>query len=291
MNQVLAFSIGLLFTTGIIAVGLGMYGSDASRSGASERQRERPTLDVDTRKLLVGASLGTLLFVLTRWPMMAAWGFAGGWMGVVARDNNRERLKQFAIAQDLVAWVEALRSNVEMGAGLQRAIEITSARTQLAIRDDVIRLADDLKTADFDGAMRDFARRVAHPSVDLIVAILTLVYRRGGSPQRELRSLSRELTAQLRVWHAIEGGKRKIYAQAKTIGAVCCLVIGYLTFFRRGFVQPYDSLVGGTLGLGSVGLLFAVGAWRIRSLGAWEDLERPLRSIERSPSRREVSAR
>ncbi len=282
MNGViLPFLVGSLLVAGLCAVGLGLVGTKrpADTPGKPDRQPSGQNMPFDRRRLLAGVAGAFGALVATRWPLMAVWGFLAGWGGTIAYQNTQERKRQFAIAEGLIDWVDALRSTVEAGAGLQRAIEITADGVRDSIKAEVVSLVGDLRAGEFIVALRRFARSVAHPSSDSLATVLLLVYRRGGQPQQELRALSRELAAQMRVWHAIEGGKKSVYSQAKTIGGISLSILGYFVLFRRDFVAPYGTYFGGTVGLGAVGVLFAVGAWRIYQLGAWQPLDRPSAAI------------
>ncbi len=203
---------------------------------------------------------------------LAVWSLPGMLMG--AERARAGRLRQL---EAIATWTEALRDTLSAAAGLEQTIMATAGAAPAAIRRHVVGLAEALRRGvRLPDALRAFAADLADPVADSVVAALLLASTQGagklGDPLGLLAAATREDVAAQR---RIERSRAKAATDARMIiGTTLAMAVG-LVVFNRGFLRPYDSMVGQIV-LAVVGVLFAIGFRWLHRLSRQADPDRVL---------------
>ena len=232
--------------------GLGLFLSAAGlRRGPSPSKRPwRPRFARSSRQdLLLRTALalvgGLAVALLTGWLAASLLSAALGAFGPTLFGGRAERRRQLERIEAVAAWTEMLRDVSASGAGIQEAIAATVPVAPEPIRPQLEFLAVRLERDRLVPALRRFADDLGDPLADLVVAALITASaeqtRRFGELLSSLASAIREHAAKrLR----IESGRARVRATAQAVAGIAVASAAGFVAFDRGFLAPYDSLLG-----------------------------------------------
>ncbi len=237
--------LGALFGLGMFLSAAGLRGgpstSDKSRRPRFGRSNRQDFLLRTALALVCGLAVALPTGWLAASLLSAALGAFGPTMfgGRAARRRQLERIEAIA------AWTEMLRDVSASGAGIQGAVAATVPVAPEPIRPQLEALAVRLERDRLVPALRRFADDVGDPLADLVVAALITASaeqtRRFGDLLSSLASAIREHAAmRLR----IESGRARVRATAQAVAAISIASSAGFVAFDRGFLAPYDSLLG-----------------------------------------------
>ena len=220
-----------------------------------------------SRRILMGAVVGVLLLLLTRWIVLAVAGGCLVFLWPMLFGGTRQEKLAAAKIEALAAWAESLRDTIAGAVGLEQAIPSTVYAASPAIRPTLILLADRLRMrVPLGVALRQFADELDDPTADLIVSALIMNARlRGPGLRHLLGALADTARAELDMRQRIAASRAGTRRSAQIVVIFSILVMLGLALFNRSFVAPYES-VQGQLVLLVVVILFALGMMWMRRL-------------------------
>ena len=220
-----------------------------------------------SRRILMGAVVGVLLLLLTRWIVLAVAGGCLVFLWPMLFGGTRQEKLAAAKIEALAAWAESLRDTIAGAVGLEQAIPSTVYAASPAIRPTLILLADRMRMrVPLGVALRQFADELDDPTADLIVSALIMNARlRGPGLRHLLGALADTARAELDMRQRIAASRAGTRRSAQIVVIFSILVMLGLALFNRSFVAPYES-VQGQLVLLVVVILFALGMMWMRRL-------------------------
>lgn len=220
-----------------------------------------------SRRILIGAVVGVLLLLLTRWVVLAVAGGCLVFLWPMLFGGSRQEKLAAAKIEALAAWAESLRDTIAGAVGLEQAIPSTVYAASPAIRHTLILLADRMRMrVPLGVALRQFADELDDPTADLIVSALIMNARlRGPGLRHLLGALADTARAELDMRQRIAASRAGTRRSAQIVVIFSILVMLGLALFNRSFVAPYQS-VQGQLVLLVVVILFALGMMWMRRL-------------------------
>ena len=220
-----------------------------------------------SRRILMGAVVGVLLLLLTRWIVLAVAGGCLVFLWPMLFGGTRQEKLAAAKIEALAAWAESLRDTIAGAVGLEQAIPSTVYAASPAIRPTLILLADRMRMrVPLGVALRQFADELDDPTADLIVSALIMNARLRGPGLRHLLGAQADTArAELDMRQRIAASRAGTRRSAQIVVIFSILVMLGLALFNRSFVAPYES-VQGQLVLLVVVILFALGMMWMRRL-------------------------
>jgi hypothetical protein len=204
---------------------------------------------VATVGLATGWLVGGLLAGLAVWVLP----------GMLA---GAERARQARIArlEAIAGWTESLRDTLSSAAGLEQTIIATAPTSPAAIAAHVQLLAEGLRRGmRLPDALRGFADDLADPVADTVVASLLLAATQGaGGLAEPLTLLAAATREEVAAQRRVEKSRAKAATDARMIILTTLVMAAGFVLFNRGFLAPYDSVVGQVM-LALVGAGFAAG--------------------------------
>jgi len=261
----LAILCGLVVGAGLFVGVLAVVGLPERPAGKPRRQRA--TLRETSRRLLLGVVSGLVVLLLTRW-VVAGLGIGllvAFWDRVVGSSATERRA--IGRLEALASWTESLRDTIAGAIGLEQAIPATAANAGAPIRPSLNLLVDRLRIREpLPDALRTFADDLDDPSADIICAALLLNSRLRGPGLRDvLTALAGSAREELDMRRRVEASRRSIRRSAQIVLFIVLGMMGALSIFNRGYVAPFDSVMG-QLVLVVVAVLLAAGLLWLRSL-------------------------
>lgn len=255
---------GALIGGGIFLLIGFMLGVDIAPAGGSETVG---ALRGMSRRILLGAIVGVLLLVLTRWVVLAMAGAGLVLVWPMLFGGTRQEKTAAARIEALATWAESLRDTIAGAVGLEQAIPATVYAASPAIRPTLVLLADRMRMrVPLTTALRQFADELDDPTADLIVSALIMNARlRGPGLRHLLGALSETARGELDMRQRISASRAGTRRSAQIVVVFSILVMLGLALFNRSFVAPYGS-VRGQLVLLVVVALFAIGMMWMRRL-------------------------
>ena len=220
-----------------------------------------------SRRILIGAVVGVLLLLLTRWIVLAVAGGCLVFLWPMLFGGTRQEKLAAAKIEALAAWAESLRDTIAGAVGLEQAIPSTVYAASPVIRPTLILLADRMRMRVPLGVpLRQFADELDDPTADLIVSALIMNARlRGPGLRHLLGALADTARAELDMRQRIAASRAGTRRSAQIVVIFSILVMLGLALFNRSFVAP-DESVQGQLVLLVVVILFALGMMWMRRL-------------------------
>ena len=167
----LAILSGALIGGGIFLFIGFLLGVDIAPEGGADAAAVRGA----SRRILIGAVVGVLLLLLTRWIVLAVAGGCLVFLWPMLFGGTRQEKLAAAKIEALAAWAESLRDTIAGAVGLEQAIPSTVYAASPAIRPTLILLADRMRMrVPLGVALRQFADELDDPTADLIVSALIM---------------------------------------------------------------------------------------------------------------------
>jgi len=165
-------------------------------------------------------------------------GFIGG---AVARQRVTVEDQQ-EIVRAIAVWTENLRDAISAAAGLEQAIASTVGHSPLAIESHVQQLVGSMKYRPIDECLHDFARGLANPTSDFVIAALLVSLQH---PTRDLIGLLTQLSdcarAECNLYQRVWISRARSRTSARIInGSVMAFTLG-LIILNPKYVQPFLS--------------------------------------------------
>jgi Flp pilus assembly protein TadB len=251
---------------GLFLFGLALYGL-RSRPGTPGRKRDRRELlrTLSTRSA-VATITGTLVLVVTGWPVMAAGAvlLVLAWRGLTG--GAAEERTAMRRLEGLAAWTESLRDTIAGAAGLEQAIPSSVRAAAPTLRPHLRALVDRLHTRmPLADALRVFADELDDTSADLVVAALILNSKLRGPGLRDvLSALAVSAREELDMRRRVEAERKATRRSVQIVVIVAVAFAGLLIVFNRSYVSEYNSVLGQAVLVVVAGLFGAGFAWMRR---------------------------
>jgi hypothetical protein len=274
--------LGVSTAVGIVLFVVGLRGIEP-RPAKPPTTRQRDEQRGVRVGLAVGA--GVLVGTLTRWPVAALLAAVAAFLIPNLLGAKAAREAQVAKVEAIAGWAEMLRDTLAGAGGLEQSITATAGVAPLAIRSQVLALAAQLERERLTPALRSFADALNDPTGDLVVAALVLAADK--SPKRLgdlLGSLAASARSDVNMRLRVDAGRARTRTSVRVVTASTVIFAFLLVILNRGYLDPYDSLVGqGVLAL--VGACFAGAFWWLSRASKDAPVERLLSSVasEQSP--------
>ncbi|MDA0565177.1 type II secretion system F family protein [Streptomonospora sp. S1-112] len=225
------------------------------------RPGARARLHADRPKLwrLAGAvGGGVAAGALTGWPVAAVLAGAGVWWLPGLLGPDRAHAARVARIEAVASWTEQVRDLMAAASGLQHAIAATEPIAPEPIRDEVARLAAQLRGGRApEAALADFAHAVATPTSDLVAAALaSAAGRHAADLGTLLSSLAQAAREQAAMLVRVAAARARVRTAARIITTVTLALAVGLLLFNPVYLEPYGSAVG-QLVLAFIGTLWA----------------------------------
>lgn len=219
-----------------------------------------------TRQLLLAATAGLVVLVVTRW-IAAAIGIAVlvGCYDTVFGGTRRARAAT-ARLDGLAGWTESLRDLVATGIALPEALPASVTSAAPALQPALGRLADRIHSREpLEPALRALGDDLDDGGADLVVAALLLNTRaQGRALEAVLTALAVSLRGELRVRRTIDAERRSTRRAVQIVVTVTLATAFGLALGNPAYVAPYRTPTG-QLMLVVVVAVFAVGfTWLAR---------------------------
>lgn len=260
----LAALCGALVGFGALVFLIGLRGVEPRVS----RRRAPLAVKADRLALRVGlaAAAAVVMVVLTRWPVGALFMAGLGFALPSLAGGRAAREAAIARTEAVAAWTEMLRDTMAGAAGIEQAVIATAAVAPPPIRDEVMTLAARLERDRLVVAMRDFAAALADPAADLVVAALILASEKQAQRVGELLGTLADATReQAKMRLRVETGRARTRTAARVITLFTLGLALGLVVLNRGYLAPYDSVVGQGV-LAVVGACFGASFWWLASM-------------------------
>jgi Flp pilus assembly protein TadB len=274
----LAATAGATLGLGVVLLLLGARarpGSGATPAKPGRRTLSAATTRRRTRLALGGLAAALVVFVVTRWVVLAV--VVGLLVAFWDRLFGGARHEREAITrvEGLAGWIEALRDTIAGAVGLEQAIPATATNAAPSIRPALNLLVDRLRVREpLPEALMRFSDDLDDASADLVVAALVLNARLRGPGLRDvLSALAVSARDELDVRRRVEASRRSTRRSVQIVVGVISVVAAALVVFNGEYVEPYSTLTG-QLVLAVVLAAFAAGAFWLRQLSGVVEPER-----------------
>jgi tight adherence protein B len=249
------------------------------------RHRSRQPPAALARRAGLALAAAVIAGLATGWPAGTVLAALAAWSAPSVLGRDKEAAGAVARIEAIAGWTEMLRDTVSAAAGLEQAIAATAPLAPEAIRPQVTDLASRLAGGErLDGALREFADRVADPLADLVVAALIHAAAHHARRLGELlSSLAASARAQASMRLRVEAGRASLRTSARMITTVTAVMAIGLVLLDRGYLAPYGS-AGGQLVLLAVGAIFAAGFTLLRRMARHQQVSRILAAAARPAS-------
>ncbi len=224
--------------------------------------------------LAVGA--GVLVGALTRWPVAALLAGIAAFFIPNLLGAKAAREAQVAKVEGIAGWAEMLRDTLAGAGGLEQSIMATAGVAPLPIRSHVLGLAAQLERERLAPALRSFADALNDPTGDLVVAALVLAADK--SPKRLgdlLGSLAASARADVNMRLRVDAGRARTRTSVRVVTASTVIFAFLLVILNRGYLDPYDTVLGQGV-LAVVGGCFAGAFWWLSRASKEAPVERLL---------------
>ena len=272
---------GALVGFGVFLVMVGLRGVEP---GASERRASR-RLDRVGLRLALALVAGGIMALLTRWPVAALLAAVVGTAAPSLVGGGAARRAAIARTEAVAAWTEMLRDTMAASAGIEQAIVVSAPVAPPPIRAEVRLLAARLERQRLAPALAGFAATLADPTADLVVSALVLASRRQARRLGELLgTLAEAAREQANMRLRVDAGRARTRTAVRVITATTLAFALGLVALNRGYLAPYDSVVG-QLVLLVVGACFAAALWWLAAMARVAAPERFLSPAEEGDQR------
>ncbi|WP_028649257.1 type II secretion system F family protein [Nocardiopsis sp. CNT312] len=266
--------MGAMTTTVIVAVcgalaGIGLTVALAALPwGGAQQGRLSSALFGQYRPLRLVLSIvaGTAAWLLTGWPVGGLLMAVGAWWAPALLGPDRRHQRQVAGVEAVAAWTEMLRDLMAGAAGLHQAITATIPIAPDPIREQVVRLADELRLGTPPReALGRFADDVDNPTADLVAAALTSATSRHATDLGVLLgSLSEAAREQAAMLVRTAANQARVRTSTRIIISVTLGMAVALLLFNREYLDPFDGLLGQVVLVGIGALWAGALAWLSR---------------------------
>ncbi|MFI6576151.1 type II secretion system F family protein [Nocardiopsis sp. NPDC050513] len=239
--------------------------------GARPGQRSRASLAaLLSRRTFVlvaaGVAAGTLVWVVTGWPVAGVLIGVGTWFAPTMLGPDRAHQRQVAGVEAVAAWTEMLRDLMAGAAGLHQAIAATVPIAPEPVRPEVAQLAERLRQGTPPReALRVFADEVDNPTADLVAAALSSATSRHATDLGVLLgSLSEAAREQAAMLVRASASRARVRTSTRIIISVTLGMAVLLTLLSPDYLEPFDGFVGQVV-LGGIGAIWAAAMfWLVR---------------------------
>lgn len=230
-------------------------------------------------RALRSALAGSVLLVLSRWPIAAVAGALLGWFSPELFASRAGRDAALARTEAIASWTEMLRDTISAAHGLEAAIATTAPVAPQPIRPEIEQLARTLRHTSLPEALRQLAVDLAHPISDLVVASLSVAANGAVKDLAELLgmladSARDEAAMQMRV----EASRARMRTAVRVISGVTVLTAVGLVLLNPKYVEVYAAPVGQVV-LAVIACAWGAALWWLSSMSRFRQPERFLISV------------
>ena len=285
----IALAVSLLVAGAVVCVALATAAPAVRRTARARtrtRTRARAQTGGDRHGLALGAVVGFVVLLATRWPVLAvvAGGLTVAWpqlMRDAGADDERRRIEGIA------KWLEDLRDTLRgSSVGAEEALEQVAGRPPAAI-------ADALATFTFrrrqgfrvEDALADLADELDHPTADAAIAAIRLVVGGTAGAARLHTTVSMLAAAardEVRARERVDRTRAVYRSSMKRLVIIAAVLIGYLRVAAGDLLDPYATATGQLVLVLPVAMWAGCVMW-LRSLCRYEPPAR-YRIVGSSPS-------
>ena len=279
--------LGAGVAVGLLLAWAGLRGKPASQTPSRfgtllARRHDRKQIAWFVGAVLAGMVVGTI----TGWVVgailtaLAVIGLPRVLGSNVDHQRNLERIEAIA------SWTEMLRDTLVAAAGLEQAILATAPAAPAAIREEITELAVRLERGErLAPSLRHLADQLRDPTADLVVSALILA---AEHQARQLADLLGELAGEAREQASmrmrVEAGRTRTRTSVRVIVITTLSFAVGLVLLNRGYLAPYDTVVGQFMLL-FVGLLFTAAFTWLAKIARMRETERFLTELSAIHSR------
>jgi Flp pilus assembly protein TadB len=242
----------MLLTSGLFI----LYAANKGVLPTLSNDDERYGFGLIPLRILLGAVLGTLLYMYTGWPVACFYGVVIGFLSPSQWLASRRRREAIERVEAIATWAETLRDTMAASAGLQQALRLSAAVAPRPIRTEVRAMVSRLQYQSVPQALRKFAGDIRHPLADQVVASIILASQRSAGSLRPILAMTsaaaRDSGAMQR---EVEAARSNSFQQARLAVAISVGLMLFMIAQNREFLRPFDSFGG------QIALFIALGAF------------------------------
>lgn len=257
-----------------IAGGLLMIWSGAS-TPRSDDGRRLPTLpDNVQRRGARAIAAGTVILVLTRWPVAALAAGLLGWFSPDLLGGRAQRAEAVTRTEAIASWTEMLRDTIATAHGLEAAITATAPLAPEPIRVEILSVAIAMEREPLPRALQRLADDLAHPIADLVVSALTVA---ATGSVRDLAELLGTLAAAARDEAAmqlrVEAARARMRTAVRVITGCTVVTAVGLVVLNPDYVNVYSTAFG-QLTLATIAICWGTALWWLARMSIFRVPER-----------------
>ncbi len=267
MNSLVLAVLGGGLGVGLLLLHAGLRGRVVIDLSAVADGRLAPYVDRFVLRCAVGIGAGLLAIWASHWTVLALVAVGVGFWSPTWIRSEGSYGRELALVEAIASWTEQVRDTLAAANGLEHAIGATAALAPTPIAGAVLRLAARSDYERLPDALRRFADEIAHPMSDFVVAALVI------AAEKEARELGALLGAlaetardEARMRTRIWVGRARSRSAVRIIIAVVVFFVGFLLFFDRAYLSPYDS-AGGQLVLTAIIAAFGLSFVMMERIG------------------------
>ena len=277
-----ALAAGLLFAAGVIAVIVGLTGTDDT---FPPRRRNRGRL---ARRGGVAAGIAGaagLAWVVTGWPVASAVVVAAVWlMPVAIRQAAKQRHKR-AMLEATRAWLQQLTTTVAAGVGLESALRESARQTRAdsPIAAPLRRCVEQLDWMDTEAALEQLAADLDNHVGDAAAVVLASALSHSTKGLRPaLRALLEWADDQLDHLRQVDVEARGLRMTRRAVLGIWTMLAVYLAVTSPDLMAAYATVDGQLVLL----LLAGLASGALWLLVVWSNVRGPERFFERETTDR-----
>lgn len=227
----------------------------AARLGVPTSSREWPSLTLSRRDTIVAVAILAAGWLVGR-VVGAALGLAVAIVIHRIRFGRSRAVSPIVVLERFADAIGALAAAVRSGASLPQAIRYAAGEASPPIRDELLRVIEDLDTGvALDPALAAWAKRQPTSDTDLVVGALELHRRSGG----DLPAVLDQVTATIRERVSIAREVRSLTAQARLSAWILGLLpVGFFAFLWLTSRRDIEGALSTPVGIVCVGLGLAL---------------------------------
>lgn len=230
-----------------------------------------PDLD---KRVLRAAIAGAAVFLLARWPVVAAAAavLAFFFTDLFGAKSAREAAQ--ALTEAIASWTEMLRDIVVAAHGLEEAIEVSADIAPGPIRPHVVSLAGQARRGRLVPALSEFGADLAHPLGDLVVlALRQAAEGRGVELGPTLAALATTAREDAAMRQRVETRRAHVRTAVRIIIGATAAMVGFVVFLNRRYLHAYATTTGQIV-LAVVIAFGGVALWWLAAMGRYQSPER-----------------
>lgn len=273
---VAAAAAGLLFAAGVMAIVVGLRGTDEA---AVQRRRDWRRLARHGGAAAGVAGAAALGWLATGWPVVAAGVVAAAWLAPQTIRQAAKQRQERAMLDATRAWLQQLSTTVAAGVGLESALRESARQTRpdSPIATPLRRCVEQLDWMDTEAALEQLAADLDNHVGDAATVVLASALSHSTKGLRPaLRALVEWADDQLDYLRQVEVEARGLRMTRRAVLAIWTILAVYLAVTSPDLMAAYATVDGQLVLL----LLAGLASCALWLLVVWSKVQGPERFFQ-----------